>query len=528
MNVLLVFTFITLSCLLQNVQGNRTITVPTDYGDILGYETDMARIFYGIPYAQPPLDDLRWNRPVPISKWSPKVLNATTRAPACPQPPCGGIPSILCPTLFSEDCLYLNIFTPLPNNSSSGSRLPVMLFIPGGNFQYLDASIPVYESERLVNTTNVIVALIQYRLGALGFLATGTKPNDLQGNYGILDQRLAIAWIKANIDAFGGDPNQITLFGQSAGAQSVALHHLTIEMQSFFQSSIIQSAPMAIPFRTYDQYITPTTLLAEELQCGAEDISCLRKASYQAIAAAQTKVDSKLTSFEFLLFFEPWVPVIDNNIVKGQLLELIKNVSFPMKPLVIGTLTEEAIFYVYEGWTQPITLSLYIEIILFTFHEHAFKVLERYPPSELDDQRPLISKIATQWVFACPTRIYARKAASYSYVFGFPLDFDGWENETFCNNHVCHAGELPYTFASAWVNFTDAGKRVATSMTNYWTNFAKTNDTNRPVAQSIVWPQMNTDESYLYFQDPLDIRAAYLKDDCDFWDKIGYKTIPSI
>ena len=84
-----------------------------------------------------------------------------------------------------------------------------MIFIPGGNFQYLDASTPVYESEHFVNTTNVIVALIQYRLGALGFLATGTGPEDIKGNYGILDQRMAIAWIKANIGAFGGDPNQV-------------------------------------------------------------------------------------------------------------------------------------------------------------------------------------------------------------------------------------------------------------------------------------------------------------------------------
>ncbi|CAF3588773.1 unnamed protein product [Rotaria sp. Silwood1] len=124
----------------------------------------MARIFYGIPFAQPPVGSLRWNLPVPIAKWSPKVLNATTRAPACPQPSCSGIPSILCPTVFDEDCLYLNIFTPLPKNPSSTS-LPVMIFIPGGNFQYLDASVPVYESERIVNTTNVVIALIQYRLG---------------------------------------------------------------------------------------------------------------------------------------------------------------------------------------------------------------------------------------------------------------------------------------------------------------------------------------------------------------------------
>lgn len=112
---------------------------------------------------------------------------------------------------MSEDCLYLNIFTPLQNNSSSGSLLPVMLFIHGGDFQYGSASQPIYKSDYFVNTTNVVMALVQYRLGVLGFLATGNGPSDLKGNYGILDQRLAIAWIKANIDAFGGNPNEVRI-----------------------------------------------------------------------------------------------------------------------------------------------------------------------------------------------------------------------------------------------------------------------------------------------------------------------------
>ncbi|CAF5083451.1 unnamed protein product, partial [Rotaria sp. Silwood1] len=220
-------------------------------------------------------------------------------------------------------------------------------------------------------------------------------------------------------------------------------------------------------FRTYEQYITPATLLAEALHCAIGDISCLRKASYQDIAAAQIKVNTMLPSLEFLLFFQPWVPVIDNTIVKDHLMEIVKNTSFPLKPLVNGTLTEEAIFYVYEAWVKPITLSFYPEIILFTFRANAFKMMERYPPIEVDDLRPLKCQMAIQWVLACLTRIYARQAASYSHVFGFPLDFDGWENETFCDHHVCHAGELPYTFESVWVNFADAGKRVAMSMATY-------------------------------------------------------------
>ena len=178
----------------------------------------------------------------------------------------------------------------------------------------------------------------------------------------------------------------------------------------------------------------PAGLLAEELNCTIGDISCLRQQSYQSIITAQNIVDSKLTSFQFLLFFELWLPVIDHNIVK--------NTSFPLKPLIIGTVTKEAIFFIYESWGKAVTLEQYIEIILFTFHEKAFRVLEEYPPIGSDDQRPVMSRLATEWVFACSSRVYARTAASYSYVFGFPLDFNGWEEETFCDNHVCHAGEF--------------------------------------------------------------------------------------
>ncbi|CAF1175879.1 unnamed protein product [Adineta steineri] len=168
--------FVILAYSIQNGYGNEPTIVHTSYGDILGYETDLARVFYGIPFAQPPVDKLRWNPPIPITEWSPKVINATTRAPACPQPPCNPA-SPSCPPYFSEDCLYLNIFTPLSTQQSHTSPLPVMIFIPGGEFQYLDASLPSYNSEHLVNTTNVIVVFIQYRLGFSDSSQTLTRPS---------------------------------------------------------------------------------------------------------------------------------------------------------------------------------------------------------------------------------------------------------------------------------------------------------------------------------------------------------------
>ncbi|CAF3607934.1 unnamed protein product [Rotaria sp. Silwood1] len=518
--ILLVF----LTYFIQNGYANESTIVHTKYGDILGYQTDLARIFYGIPFAQAPINELRWNPPVPITKWSPKVINATSRAPACPQPPCNPS-SPLCPPHFSEDCLYLNIFTPLTTQTSqSTTPLPVMIFIPGGEFQHFDASLPIYKAERLVNTTNVIVAFIQYRLGVLGFFATGTGPNDIKGNYGILDQRLAIAWIKANINAFGGDPNEITLFGQSAGAQSAALHYVAHDMQSFFQRVIIQSAPMAIPFRTYAEYITPGVLLAEQLHCSFDDIACFRAATVENITIAQEIVNGKITSLEVLLFFEPWVPVIDNITVHGQLYETIQNLSFPIKPLITGTVNDEGLIFIYKEWNKPILPMNYVEIVFGFFRSKALKVLERYPPVGEGDQRRLLSQIATQWVFSCPTRIFARKAALYTYVFGYPLNSNTKKNEDICYRHVCHGDELPYLFESNWINITDIGRRISQSIATYWTNFAKTQNPNEPLNVPILWPiGNNSNEKYMYFQDPLQVKENYLKDDCDFWDQIGYR-----
>lgn len=230
-----------------------------------------------------------------------------------------------------------------------------------------------------------------------------------------------------------------------------------------------------------------------------------------------------MTSFKLLLFFEPWVPVIDNVLVKGQLLDLIVNTTFPLKELIVGTLTEEAVFFIYEGWTKPVSDTTYAEVVTAAFGKNALKVLQRFPPSG-QDQRPLLSHLATEWVFACSNRVFARKAASYVYAFGYPLDFDGWGNETFCNGHVCHGAELVYLFESTWDNFTDAGRRVSQSMATYWTNFAKSQDVNEPARVPTQWPRFSSgNEPYLYFQDPLQVNQNYLKADCDFWDEIGYK-----
>lgn len=177
-----------------------------------------TRVFRAIPYATPPIGDLRWSPPEAVPSWGNNTINATMDPPGCPQlcnlPPHG------CPPTVSEDCLFLNIFTPsTPSMDNSDdepmSKLPVMVFIHGGNFKQGYAGGLLYDGTHLVEYTDVILVAINYRLGALGQL--WSIEAGMSGNYGFLDQKMAMKWIWSNIEYFGGDQSRITLFGQSAG-----------------------------------------------------------------------------------------------------------------------------------------------------------------------------------------------------------------------------------------------------------------------------------------------------------------------
>ncbi|CAF3702477.1 unnamed protein product [Rotaria sordida] len=471
----IIFLFV-LICSARHVYTDKLVTVQTTYGSVQGYETDSYRVFYGIPYAKAPIGALRWNKPEPIDKWAPSTFDATKIPPACPQPACNP-GDILCPSSMSEDCLRLNIFTPL--GSTLSQLLPVMIFIHGGNFQYGSASIMPYNGSRFVNTNNVIFVPIQYRLGILGFLATGTGSGGLTGNYGLMDQELAINWI--------------TLFGQSAGAQSTAIHYLRKDMQSLFQLAIIQSCPAAIPFRTYTQYLPPIILLAQQLGCLLGDISCLRTRPYENIITAQNVINSKITSLDILQFFEPWVPVIDNVIVRGQLIDMYSSASFPLKPLITGTMAEEGLAYVHGVLNTPLSYPAYLLVGPILFGAKFPAILLRFPQSPFTaDMRPFLVKIVTQWVFACPTRFLARNTAAYSYVFGYPLRTMGLTNAGDCEAHACHGYELPFLFQAFWSYFDNNDQYISKTMATYWTNFAKSGNPNNPVKVPLTWPKLTS------------------------------------
>ena len=273
--------------------------------------------------------------------------------------------------------------------------------------------------------------------------------------------------------------------------------------------------------RTYLEYVAPTVLLAEQLHCSPNDLTCFRSRSADEIITAQNKVNQEISSANLLLFFEPWLPVIDNDIVHGTLIHTIRNVSFPLKSLIIGTLTDECYDMIYSAFKTNITVSEYIGMAVGLFGENALKILEHYPPISGGDQRSNIAHVATHWIFSCSTRVFARKAATYSYVFGYPYNQIISSN---CADHACHGDEVPYIFESFWQRFSDIGRYISQGMATYWTNFAKSENPNDPSSVPLSWPKVTSgNETYMFIQNPFQLGQNYLKDKCDLWDQIGYK-----
>jgi carboxylesterase type B len=206
------------------------VVVETPYGKIAGTSLSDVNVYLGIPYAEAPTGRLRFRPPRRKARWFPATYQAMTYAPECLQSTLYYPTDDISATTMSEDCLYLNIWQPISARETFINRyrrplLPVLVWIYGGAFLHGSANRPEYDGSKLATKgTGSIIVSLNYRLGALGFLVS--TEDGLYGNYGLDDQKMAIQWVKENIVYFGGDPDRITLFGESAGAMSIGLHML--------------------------------------------------------------------------------------------------------------------------------------------------------------------------------------------------------------------------------------------------------------------------------------------------------------
>eukprot|EP01132_Coremiostelium_polycephalum_P007537 gene7537-9265_t len=495
-------------------------------GVLIGNQYPSYSEYLGIPFAKPPIGNLRWASPVAADSWGNNVYNATFGRDGCPQQ-CN-LPAGVCPYSTSEDCLNLNVYTP---NLPEGSDLvPVMVFIPGGRFNMGAAYTPLYDGQTFCNQSNVILVTINYRIGVLGFLTTPT----LTGNYGFEDQILALQWVQDNIKSFGGDPTQVTLFGESAGGTSSAIHLTSPASKGLFSKLIIESNPWSLPVKTPSQMEDIGNSFAKDIGCKLSDTTCLYSKSVEDILNAQNTSENGFSVFSPLLNFLPWTPVVDGKLILDQPLTLIQQGQFNQVPVLMGTVRDEALIFIASISTSINALEFKAGMFdIFKFKTST--ILNTYDQfiNSTTNYMYLLSRIGTDYIFVCPTRNAAAAISKtglpvFTYQLQHITSFNVYVGQfPQCADAVCHGLELPYVFDTAsegGFTFQPDEQALSLQTINYWTNFAKNGNPNIGNPINVQWPSYNsqTDLS-LILQTPPQPESNLLKPFCDVWDSLGYQ-----
>ncbi|GGU92852.1 carboxylic ester hydrolase [Actinomadura cremea] len=453
--------------------------VRTDKGAVRGVVGDDHRTFEGIPFAQPPTGDLRWREPQPAKPWR-GVYDATRPRGVCaqPAPEYGGDPS------YIEDCLYLNVTTPAGHRGPSRNKLPVMVWVHGGGNTTGTGSS--YDASKLAVRGDVIVVTLNYRLGPLGWLAhPGLDGRRLQsGNFGLLDQQAALRWVRRNIRAFGGDPRNVTLFGESAGSMDTCANLVSPTAAGLFDKAIPQSGSCASDFHTEESAEAEGRAVAAAVGCegSAEDVArCLREVPVKALleASAANQNPAPVTGADRVMPMQPR--------------EAVERGRFNRVPIMHGNTLDELRVYVGPEFPQPITAERYEAIVRARFGADADAVLARYPAG--DDPRITLARMQTDVGSGLSTCLHQDAFAMlrdarvpvYAYQFADrtapPLvDTPGFDEG------AAHASELPYLFPGLFGDPLDAGQeRLSDAMVGYWTSFARD---GRPRAHGAThWPR---------------------------------------
>ncbi len=432
-----------------HAQGERYIFALTQEGQVYGIaEYDVAK-FMGIPYAAPPIGPARWRAP---TKAPPRaeIFAANKFGPPCPQ---ASEQVFEAPIRGSEDCLTINIFSP----EKMDDRLPVMVWIHGGGLISGTAGDPLYDGSVLARD-GVVVVTFNYRLGALGWLGGALLSRDDEddgiGNYGMKDQIAALRWVHDNISAFGGDPNNVTIFGSSSGANAVAMLLASRRATGLFQKAIIQSASFRELARDRKAAERAVQVFAQSL--GVDQVQ-MRQSGLQRILAVQKKLAE-----------DPGLRpayTIDNSYVDEQLEDAIRAGHEQHIPLLIGSNG-----FPYSPNAQSMPGALLQKLLQMASRLH--------PDSSRQKDAP--ARIRTDWVFSEPTRFVARKHAGHgSATYRYLFDYVSEEAEP--PEEGEEGQEIRYVFGTLGVHsglYSRQDREISNTMRTYWTNFARDGDPN--------------------------------------------------
>lgn len=522
--------------------GSSNLVVDTTHGAVAGYINEAGvRQWKGIPYASPPVGNLRWEYPVSPKAFT-SVYNATYDAPGCPQ--LCNLPPGNCPDYgTSEDCLFLSVYAPAANPDPAvyPNGYPVLFWIHGGAFEQGLGNCALYNSSTFAQK-NIVSVVINYRLGALGFTAS----KSMKGNYGFMDQRFALQWANDNIANFGGNPKEITIAGQSAGGMSVGSHLISPGSKGLFKYSIMESNPLGLPFHDRSSAEANADDLFAYLNCASDDIACMRTKSIDEVLDAQAHA-IKLDFNTLLLNFLPFSPLIepDGEIPDQPLTALAAGKVNNYNGIMSGSLYDEGQLFVFELFTKPLSEAEYKLIVNAVFGVKSSQmILKKYPfdlvPGSTDG-RNILNILATDLLFYCPLRNITQgyqnvlgqsTIPSYIYRFKHVMSFDCWgENYTFCIDYCCHGSELPFVFnvfndgKSVFYDPTADELALTGDISNAWANFISSGTPNKGLPIPQAYPLYKTESDVLIVLDEPDnkslqthVRASY----CDVWDKLGY------
>ena len=490
--------------------------IKVDGGLISGTTADGVRSFKGIPFAAPPVGDLRWKAPQPVLAWD-GVRKCETFGPECPQAPYpAGSMYASPPQKQSEDCLYLNVWTA----ARSGEKRPVMVWIHGGALTRGSGANRVYDGTAFAKK-GVVLVTINYRIGPLGYLAhpelTSESPQHSSGNYGVLDQIAALKWVQRNIAAFGGDAKNVTIFGESAGSWSVNTLVATPLAKGLFHRAIGESGGSFGPM-AYLKEDRARLSAAEKVgaafakAAGADSLKALRALSADKIIDVFNN-DTEGKKFRSSPNVDGWVlpDEIRNIFAKGKQNDV---------PVIVGSNANEMTTLTVPA-TVPKTIEDYRKRIEPLYGEATRDFDALYPVKSDADVPAAYLGSLRDVTFTLPMRTWARMTAtghSKAYLYSFSHVAPN-PNSKYLGAY--HASEIAYVFnnlnpQNAMLQEVD--HKLAETMSNYWVNFAKTGDPNGKGLPKWT-PYSASDEPYMDFGDVVQVRNHLLKEQLDFLEQ---------
>jgi len=473
--------------------------VRTGDGAVRGEVSGHTRVFEGIPYAAPPVGEGRWRDPRPPRRWD-GVRDATAPGPACAQLP-GELPT----GSDSEDCLYLNVTTP-----SQAGRKPVVVWVHGGGF-FMGAGSN-YDARRFAERGDVVVVTVNYRLGVFGFF--GLPGLAGSGTFGLRDQQAALRWVRGNIAAFGGDPRNVTLAGQSAGAMSVCAQLTSPGAAGLFDKAVLQSGSCetgwldnfeyrhereATIFQPLDVVAAHGTEVAHELGCA--DVACLRgKPVGELMSQQQAFVQ----------------PAYGTAVLPSYPGDAVRKGRFHRVPVLSGTTRDEARPWIaaYDNGA-PMSASTFETVLGETFGARAEAVRAVYSPERYGSAALAWAALVTDRMWSCTQNSTARGLAArtevYGYEFADPAPPKLSPVPPRMDLGAQHASELWdfFDLGGRAPKFTEAQQRLSDRMIHDWSAFAATGDPG--------WPRSGYVQSFAPDRvGPVDLAAEH---HCGFWDQ---------